>query len=174
MPLFLITGLPGSGKSTVNTELKARGYESYDGDEDHLAGWYNNGTGLPVEVSIEDCTPEFLLNHSRDIPRTVVEKLAVKARGKSVFLCGDPENEDELRDLFLKIFALVASEETLKRRIATRTNNKWGKLPHELAYSLAFKQKWDIMRKKFGYTNVNAARPTKVIVDQILKKTEAS
>lgn len=170
MPLFSITGLSGTGKSTVNAELKARGYESYDGDEDHLAGWYNSETGLPVEVDIRDCTPEFLAHHTRDISRQIVEELARKAHDKTVFLCGAHENEGELHDLFAEIFGLVLDEEILRHRLATRITNKWGKLPHELEYSLAFKQKWYDNCKRFNYTIIVASQPTEDIVDQILER----
>lgn len=166
----MVTGLPGTGKSTVNAELKALGYKSYDGDEDHLAKWYNSETGLPVDAKIEDCTPDFLRTHSRDISRKTVEKLASKARDKPVFLCGDPENEEELHDLFSVVFALILDDATLKRRIATRTNNEWGKLPHELAYSLAFKQKWYDNCKRFDYVTLDSTQPPRVLVNQILER----
>ncbi|HYH36530.1 MAG TPA: AAA family ATPase [Candidatus Saccharimonadales bacterium] len=126
MSLILITGLPGSGKSTVCAELKLRGYEAYDGDEDHLAKWYDRKTGRAAAKEVEECTPEFLQVHSRDISRGTVARLASKAHGKLVFLCGDPENEAELQDLFTKTFALVVNEDVLRHRLATRTNNDWG------------------------------------------------
>jgi hypothetical protein len=170
MPLFSITGLSGTGKSTANAGLKARGYESYDGDEDYLAEWYNTDTGLLAKVDIAECTPEFLLHHSRDISREIVKGLAAKAEGKPVFLCGAHENEGELQDLFAGTFGLVLDEELLKHRLAVRTNNDWGKLPHELAYSLAFKQKWYANCKRFNYITIDADQPTKRIVDQILEK----
>lgn len=170
MPLFSITGLSGTGKSTMNTELKARGYESYDGDEDHLAQWYNSDTGALVEVDIEECTPEFLLHHSRDISREIVKELASKAHSKPIFLCGAHENEGELQDLFTGgVFGLVIDDESLTQRLATRTTNQWGKLPHEVAYSLAFKQKWYENCRRFGYTTIDAAQPTGTIVDYILE-----
>jgi adenylate kinase family enzyme len=170
MPLFLVTGLPGSGKSTTRAELKARGYEAYDGDEDHLAQWYNIETGEAVKFRDEMRTPEFVQAHSRDISREVIEDLTAKARAKIIFLCADPENEAELRDLFTDIFALVVDDETLKHRLATRINNKWGKLPHEIEYSLAFKQKWYDTYKKFNYITIDSSQPIGVIVDQILEK----
>jgi shikimate kinase len=170
MPLYSITGLSGTGKSTVNVELNARGYESYDGDEDHLAQWYNSDTGALVEVDIEECTPEFLLSHSRDISREIVEGLLPKAHDKPVFLCGAHENEGELQDLFTGVFGLVLDDETLKQRLATRTTNQWGKLPHELEYSLAFRQKWYDNCRRFGYIIIDAAQQTKDIVDYILEE----
>lgn len=170
MPLFLVTGLPGAGKSTVCAELKARGYEAYDGDEDRLAKWYNSQTGQPVESEDRDRTPEFLREHSRDISRATVEGLASKTQDKPVFLCGDPENEVELQDLFSEVFALIIDDETRNRRLATRTNNKWGKLPHEREYSVAYGKKWENIRKQFGYITLNADQPTGHIVDQILEK----
>ncbi len=170
MPLFLVTGLPGSGKSAVNAELKSRGYESYDGDEDHLARWYNDETGQEVEAGIEDCTPEFLSKHSRSISRKVVEELALKAKTKPVFLCGDPENEENLNDLFSKVFALIIDEKTREYRLTARTNNVWGKRPHEREYSAAFGKKWKDICLRLKYTHIDSSQPTKNIVDQILKE----
>jgi dephospho-CoA kinase len=173
MPLFLITGLPGSGKSTACAELKNRGIEAYDGDEDKLAKWYDNKTGLPIEDESRVRNPEFLRTHSRDIARSVVEDLARQAKDKTIFLCADPENEAALRDLFTHVFALVVDEQTLRHRLATRTNNTWGKLPHEIAYSLALRDEWFASYKKFHYDVIDATQPTRDIVDHILEKTMA-
>ena len=173
MSLFLVTGLPGSGKSTTYTELKARGYDAYDGDYDHIAKWYNTKTGQPVEKEghYRERTPEFLATHSRDISRQAVEDLAAKAKHKTIFLCGDPENEDKLVDLFAKVFALVLNEDIRQRRLATRTNSQWGKLPHEIAYDLAIKPKAFSRYKRFGYDVINAEQPTNLIVEYIETQT---
>jgi len=154
-------------------ELKSRGYEAYDADEDQLARWYNTETGEEVRREDEQRTPEFVQAHSRDIAREKIEALIPRAQNKPVFLCGDPENEEDLQDLFSKIFALVIDDETLKQRLASRTNNSWGKLPHELAYSLAFQQKWYDNYKKFGYITLNSAEPPAVLADQILETAVA-
>ncbi len=168
MPLFLVTGLPGTGKSTVCAELKTRGFESYDGDYDHLAHWYNNGTGQPEEHD-QDRTPEFLRTHSRDIARETVDGLAANAQDKSVFLCGDPENEDELVDLFAKVFALILDEDTRQYRLATRTNNQWGKLPHEIEYDLATIPIAYDRYQRLAYITLDSAQSTEIIVDQIIE-----
>lgn len=169
MPLFLITGLPGSGKSTVCVELKARGYEAYDGDEDQLAEWFDR-QGRVVKVEKKDIDPEFLKNHSRGIARKVIEDLALRAKSKLIFLCNDPENEEELIDLFEKVFALLIDEETMRYRLATRTNATWGKRPLEIEYSLAFREKWLPLIKKYKYITIDSTQPTQDIVDQILEQ----
>jgi dephospho-CoA kinase len=176
MSFFLITGLPGSGKSTVYAELKARGHGAYDGDYDHLAKWYDDTTGQPIREGHyheHERTPEFLQAHSRNISAQIVKNLASKAKSKPVFLCADPENEDELVHLFTKVFALVLNEDTRQHRLATRTNNQWGKRPHELAYDLAIKPQAYDRYKRFSYDLIDAEQPTSVIVNYILAQTNA-
>jgi len=45
MPLVYVTGLSGTGKSAVCRELKRRGYEAHDTDEEGNAVWVNRETG---------------------------------------------------------------------------------------------------------------------------------
>lgn len=171
MSLFLVTGLPGTGKSTICAELKRRGYKAYDGDYDHLAKWYNNSTNKPIDESRGlERTTEFLHNHSRNISRRIVEDLAFESKDKVIFLCADPENEDDLVDLFERVYALTLDEDARQQRLAERTNNQWGKLPHEIAYDLDIKPTAYNRYKKSMYHTIDASQPVKLIVSHILNE----
>ena len=169
MALFLITGLPGTGKTTVCNELKARGLTAYDGDKDHLAHWYDKKTG---EEAAYDGTREFIDRHHRSIAKETIERLAHDAVGKSIFLCNDPDNEDELQGFFTHVFALTAGEAIIRQRLADRTGDgyEWGKIPHELAAVLETQEVAYRRYKQDNYTVIDATLPTNIIVDRILKR----
>ncbi|HEY4963887.1 MAG TPA: hypothetical protein VIH90_04290 [Candidatus Saccharimonadales bacterium] len=169
MSLFLITGLPGTGKSTVRAELVTRGIEAYDGDEDHLAHWYDDA-GIPVPIENEVRTPEFVNTHTRDIARQTVVNLATRAIGiELVFLCGDPENEDKLQDIFTGIFALTLDDKIRQHRLDIRKNNPWGKLPHEREYDQAHIDIALNRYKRPNYITIDASQTPENIVDFILR-----
>ena len=173
MSLYYITGISGSGKSTVLKELNQRGYEAYDTDEagPATAKWHNDTTGYvhpKSSVKKDDRTPEFLANHSWKVPREEVAKLAEQAGPKVIFLGGAIANEPEIRDIFSSIFALTINDETLAHRLATRTNNDWGKSPHELELTLAANHMLHAQYQEFGYVIINASQPIKAVVDEVL------
>ncbi len=173
MALYFITGISGSGKSTVLAELRQRGYEAYDVDEvgPAAAKWHHNTTSFvhpKSSVQAADRTPEFLANHSWKVPRSEVIALRDAAKSKAVFLGGSIANEAELLDLFSHVFALSIDGETLQQRIATRTNNDWGKQPHELALTLEVNKKLHERYQLHSYLVIDATKPFDVVVAKII------
>ncbi len=172
MPLVYITGISGSGKSSVCAELKRRGYVAYDTDKDSIAFFYHNDTNEPVveRVASEDRTPEWRATHTWKAKREDVERLAEEAKGKLIFLCGVTNNDaDELWDLFDHVFALTLDEEGLRHRISSRTGNDFGKNPHEFADLLRWQQTASEDYKKLGATLIDATRPLNEVVDGIVQ-----
>lgn len=173
MPLFLITGAGGTGKSEICRALKKRGYEAYDVDEDGLAHWQHNGTGYihpKSSIRLEQRTAEFLAEHDWNVLRKDVEDLAHNAEGKIVFLCGSMGNEDELYDLFSVVFALYVDDEILKSRLANRTDNDWGKQKHELEQTLKYHHESFDKHRKRGDIVIDSNQPVESVVDAILSK----
>ena len=175
MPLFFVTGISGSGKSTVVHELRARGYEAYDTDDDGLSRWHNKQTGYihpKSSIKKEDRTEEFINSHTWEVPRAEVEKLAQQAINKPIFLCGVSDNATKLVGLFKAVFALTVDEATLIHRLETRTNNEWGKQPHELEQTLSYQDYLNDLYKKMGFIEIDATQPVKTIADNLLLKAE--
>jgi dephospho-CoA kinase len=173
MPLYYITGGSGSGKSTALLELKRRGYEVYDVDQaGPVTGkWHNIQTGYihpKSSVKKEDRTTEFLKHHSWRVLPEEVEEIAKRAKSRTIFLGGTIDNMAEVSILFDRIFALVVDHDTLKNRLLTRTNNDWGKNPHELQMALDWNQKATEAHQKKGHIIIDATQQIEKVADQIL------
>jgi len=171
MSLIYITGISGSGKSTVCEELKRRGYEAYDADGEGFNGWCNKETGKAAEGYGKDKVDakEWYKKNSWNTSRAKVERLSESARNKLVFLCGVSANEETVWDLFTKVICLNVDEATLRNRIKTRATNEFGKEPYEFQIILEWHKTYldDCIKK--GVLVVNADRPLNMVVDKILK-----
>jgi thymidylate kinase len=171
MPLIYVTGISGSGKSEVRKELLKRGFEAHGTDEDGIAAFYNNETG---EIENENAnnpdfrTPEWRAKHTWKAQRDKVKGLADKAKDKPIFLCGVVANDNEIWDLFGKVFALVIDESTLKHRITNRTENNFGQNPHEFAMISEWQKTAEEDYRKFGATIIDATKPLEHVVDEIV------
>jgi len=173
MSLIYITGVAGAGKSAAYKELRSRGYEVFGTDEDQLAGFYNNVSGERVENPSDvgrQITAAWREHHTWQLPRSVIENLKEKSSGKTVFLCGVAANEEEYLDLFDTLFALVIDDETLYRRITTRTNNTFGKNEGELAQIKDWQASTQAYYGKYNYIRIDATQPIELVVDSILSQ----
>ena len=101
MPRILITGMSGAGKSTVLAELARRGRITVDTDYD---GWE-----LPGSVWDEPRMSDLLSQHA------------------DVVVSGTAENQGRFYDRFEHVVLLIAPVDVLIERIATRTNNPYGR-----------------------------------------------
>ena len=172
MSLIYITGVPGSGKSTVREELLSMGYRAYDGAEDNLAGFYDIQTDkrLGGWPSAEKRTPEWNKRHTWKIPRETVQLLKNKHHDELVFLCAITRNDkSELWDLFDTTIALIIDEETLKYRLATRNNNDVGKTEHELNTLIERQKTAKEEYKALGAYIIDATQPLGVVMQEIIK-----
>jgi broad-specificity NMP kinase len=175
--LIYITGISGSGKSTVCEELKRRGYAAFDTDKDGLAFFYNNKTKEPLKrrVTAEERTVQWRAQHTWRAERSTFKRLAAQAKDSPVFICGVTANDgEELWDLFSKVFALVVpNEEQLANRINGRGEDEYGKNPHELKSILNWQRSAEDDYKKRGAILIDASLPTAEIVDTIVEQSFA-
>lgn len=106
----LLTGMSGTGKSVVIQELVARGYKAVDTDD----GWCEpRADGR--QMWREDAIQALLSTEDADV----------------LFVAGCEENQVKFHPRFDHIILLSAPVETLVERLATRTNNSYGKAPEK-------------------------------------------
>lgn len=117
MRAFLVTGNPGSGKSTLAAELSRRGLTARDADD--LAFW-TDSTGTPVDPP-PDADDAWQTAHLWVWSRSRIEA-ALAAVDGPVVLCGIARNQDEMLDLFERIFLLVIDEDAQNARLARATS----------------------------------------------------
>jgi hypothetical protein len=113
---YLITGNPGSGKSTLVAELSRRGLIAIDADV--LAFW-EDGAGRQVDQPA-DADDDWRLAHRWVWSRTrILQTIAgVGGDARSMFFCGIARNQAQMLDLFDKVFLLLIDEATQNARLA--------------------------------------------------------
>lgn len=116
MKRVLLTGMSGTGKTSVIEALAALGYKAVDTDD----GWCEP---MPDgrQRWREDAVAELLATEDADV----------------LFVAGCEENQVAFHPRFDVIILLSAPADILALRLASRTGNPYGKSPADLARVLA-------------------------------------
>lgn len=159
-------------------ELRARGYHARGVDEDGYADWIDPVTGRPDPFPHRDPDVDFhawYTGHDWVLSarRIGVLRRAAARLGTPVFLCGVADGENLVWHLFDKVVALVAGEQTIRRRLAARPD-AFGKTPEELADVMAWFAGYEETYRGFGATIIDATRPLPDVVADVLSSTVRS
>jgi broad-specificity NMP kinase len=117
MPCVLVTGMSGTGKSTVLGELARRGLRTVDTD---YGGW-SYETPISGGSGVEQLWREDLM-----------ARLLQGAAGGPLIVSGTVSNQGRFYDRFDAVVLLSAPIEVLLGRLAGRLNNPFGKDPEQL------------------------------------------
>ena len=120
MRAFLITGNPGSGKSTLAAELSRRGHAAIDADD--LASW-EDSCGVPVQPPPQ-VDESWQPAHRWVWNRARLEAAIAAADDTTglLFVCGIALNQDQMSDLFARVFLLTIDAATQDARLARATS----------------------------------------------------
>jgi shikimate kinase len=141
MSRVLITGMSGTGKTTLLGELSRRGHQTLDTDYD---GWV-------------------LADGTWDETRMA----AYLASNSSVVVSGTVENQGQFYDRFEAVVLLSAPVEVLIERVAVRTNNPYGKTRTE--QSVIHQQVLDVepLLRQGATLELDGRRPLSELADAV-------
>lgn len=148
MRRILLTGISGTGKSTVVAELAARGYKALDAD-DGLCRTAADGEWLWNE----DLVDQVLSTEDTDV----------------LVLAGAASNQVRFYDRFDHIILLSTPVGVIVERLATRTTNPFGKAPDELDRVLDYHRTVEPMLRRISTHEIVTTRPLPDIVDEIVR-----
>lgn len=114
MKRIYLTGMSGTGKSSIIRNLQNKGFTAIDTD-------YGNWK----EISLSEEASEWILNEDP------IKNLLTQPLTSSIFVSGCCSNQTNLYPYFDYIILLSASLETILNRIAGRTSNPYGKTSEE-------------------------------------------
>jgi energy-coupling factor transporter ATP-binding protein EcfA2 len=166
--VVLVTGISGSGKSSVCVALKRLGHRAVDSDEESFSSWVHRRTGEVIVDPPYPVPPGWLGDFAWKIDVDRVKALAAAATSHVTFLCGNAENEFDVWPYVDRVVCLVVDDETLRHRLATRDTNDFGKHPDELRAALAWNPSMAHRYREHGACLVDATRPLAEVVHEVL------
>jgi len=148
---ILLTGMSGTGKSTVIVELAARGYRAIDMDD---PGWSKHAPD-----------GDWIWRENR------VQEALAREDGDVRFVSGCATNQGRFYPQFDAIVLFSAPAELVIARLATRTNNPYGKHPDELAAVLGYRETVEPRLRRSATHAINTRAPLNAVVAAVLRLT---
>jgi shikimate kinase len=161
----LLTGMSGTGKSTLIGELAGLGYKTLDLDADEWSEW------VEVEFSGDPTSGESPVEPGRDWiwREDRVRDLLFTEDTDVLFMSGCAANMAKFYSQFDHIILLTAPADLIVDRLATRTNNPYGKRPEEVARVLALLQTIEPKLRRVAGHEVDTSAPLNQVVANVLQ-----
>lgn len=166
MKRVLLTGISGVAKSTVTSELVARGYKAVDADSDAFSEWVEV-TGLleTAAGSSVKADRDWVWREDR------IQELLSTEDAEIVFVSGCAANMSVFLPQFDHVVLLSAPADVIAERLRTRINNFYGKYPDEVARVLSLKESVEpLLRRVAGHevdTNTHLGDVVKAVLQLV-------
>jgi dephospho-CoA kinase len=147
----LITGMSGTGKSTVLGLLSERGHRTVDTDSDAWSRW----------VTLPDGSRDWVWRE-----QAIAGLLTTQHEGH-LFLAGCKSNQGAFYPLLDHIVLLSAPADVLLARVAERTGNPYGKRPEERAAILRHLAAVEPLLRASANAEVDATAPVERVAQQV-------
>jgi dephospho-CoA kinase len=151
MSKILVTGMSGTGKSSVLLELARRGHQIVDTDSEEWCKWI-----------ISDGEPDWIWREER-----ITALLASHTRGM-LFVAGCKSNQGKFYPQFDAVVLLSAPSEVILKRIETRDTNNYGKTPLERQKILEHLEFVEPLLRATATAEIDASKPLSEVADGLI------
>jgi shikimate kinase len=161
----LLTGMSGTGRSSVIEALSAQGYRAIDTDYDGLSEL------VPVpddELTGLEPGQDWVWREDRIQDRLSADDVDV------LFLGGCSPNQGKFYPQFDHVILLSAPAEVLVERLASRANNPYGKQPGEVARVLQLQHTIEPLLRATATHEIDTSIPLDQVVAKVLEHVDAS
>jgi len=163
MKRILLTGMSGTGKSTVIRELAARGYKAVDADGDEFSQWVVDEGSVVAEVTPVDGNKDWVWREDR------IQDLLSTEDTDVLFVSGCAENMPKFFPQFDLIVLLSAPASVIVQRLRTRTTNQYGKRPEEVARVLSLVKSVEPRLRRAARYKIDTSAPLEEVVVTLLQ-----
>lgn len=168
MKKVFITGVSGTGKTTIANTLNAKGLYTISLDETpNLCFWKNKTTGEKIEREVE-LNETFINAHDWICDINLLVKL-MNTDKEIIFVLGVAANQKEFMYLFDKTIVLQCTPATLIKRLTERKDNDFGKDPTAQALVLSWYKEFEEDLIDKGAIPINTEASIKDVADTIIK-----
>jgi shikimate kinase len=160
MKRVLITGMSGTGKSSVIQELVARGYQAHDLDTPEWSEWIDND---PSDMLTPAQGKDWVWREDR------VRALLSQPEDGTLFISGCAENMAQLFPLIDAVILLSAPVATIMERLRTRSPGSYGSVAEEQRRVSDLTSTIEPLLRKSADHEIDTRRPVHATVDEILR-----
>jgi len=169
---ILITGVSGSGKSTVAKELRSRGYQAFDIEK--IRGLYAHvdgkmGTVIKNYQSYRSDLRK-IKESEWDCNVKKLEEILKNNKGVSYY-CGTATNIFDFVALFDTVIFLKINSKNLHYRLSHRLNNFFGRKRNVQDWVFGGEQWLEKELKKYKPIVIDANKSLDLVVDEVIRTT---
>jgi shikimate kinase len=159
----LLTGLSGTGKSTVTAALAAQGHRAVDLDTADYSNWvdaadWSEAPGTPVEPG-----RDWVWQEDR------VRELLADERGDVLFASGCAPNMNAFLPRFDHVVLLSAPAEVLVERLQARTGDAYGTRPGQVERVVGLVETVEPLLRQAASHEIDTTVPLEEVVARILE-----